>query len=225
VEGIGSDYVKFYAEHFSEELEKTFFQGVAKYPAYRRDDIKNLLKYYTIQGEVPQYLPFSDREKYDIDNVAKGILAQRMTRLEEKTFIDTIWESQETAWQTFFNYGKQNLRREINLAMEKLIEPELYQSKQVKPVEENEIRTYEKMDMGEIYAVNPAYERDLRAKVFQKFTDGNGFYFSAMPPHFRSKNKADFRIDHIVSRFNGGLTVLSNLQLLTVHENAKKGRY
>ncbi|MEY4937807.1 MAG: hypothetical protein RIS64_4166 [Bacteroidota bacterium] len=225
VEGIGSDYVQFYAEHYAEELEKTFFQGVAKYPAYRRDDIKNLLKYYTIQGAVPPYLLFSDREKYDVDRLATEMHEKGMNRAQEKAFIDRCWEDSETAWQTFFNYDKLNLRREINLAMEKLIEPELYQSKQVKPVDEKEIRTYEKMDMGEIYAVNPAYERDLRDKVFQKFTDSDGFYFSEMSPHFKSKNRANFRVDHIVSRFNGGLTVLDNLQLLTLHENAKKGRY
>ena len=59
-------------------------------------------------------------------------------------------------------------------------------------------------------------------EVFKKFTDKDGFYFSA-ESGYKSKNKLDFQVDHIKSIHNGGLTVFENLQLLTRSENAKKG--
>lgn len=84
------------------------------------------------------------------------------------------------------------------------------------------MRSYEKLKLHELREQDPIYEKWLRDEVFKKFTDKDGFYFSA-ESGYKSKNKLDFQVDHIKSIHNGGLTVFENLQLLTRSENAKKG--
>ena len=76
--------------------------------------------------------------------------------------------------------------------------------------------------MSELRERLPIYWKELSDKVFEQFKDDDGFYCSAQS-EFKSKNKLDFQIDHIIPMKNGGLTVLENLQLLTPKENSKKG--
>ncbi len=76
--------------------------------------------------------------------------------------------------------------------------------------------------MSELSDQFPEYHKKLSDEVFAKFTDKDGFYFSAKSD-YRSKSKLNFQIDHIESMKNGGLTILKNLQLLTKSENLKKG--
>ena len=92
----------------------------------------------------------------------------------------------------------------------------------MKPIEEKELRSYEKLTLYELRKQDPIYGKWLRDEVFRKFTDKDGFYFSA-ESGYKSKSQLDFQIDHIVSMHNGGLTVLENLRLLTRSENARKG--
>ncbi len=73
--------------------------------------------------------------------------------------------------------------------------------------------------MHEIREHNPEYWKWLSDKVYAQHTDKDRNYVSATKK-YKSKNKLDFQIDHIVSRHKGGLTRLDNLQLLTRKENA-----
>lgn len=209
--------------NYAQQLEDKFFSAVDKYPAYRIQDIKNILQYYAVQYELPQYMPLKDRELYDIDKVAQEICDKDLGPKSEKEFLDTIWAGNEIAWQTFFNYDKLNLIREVDLAKRKINHPTLFGNIKIKPIEEFEAREYERMTMAEIRERNPKYEQELRDLVFEKFSDENGFYYSAINPNFKSKNRLAFQVDHIRPMHDGGLTVLDNLQLLTRSENAEKG--
>lgn len=209
-------------EEFAEQIEEEFFKGTLKYPAYHLQDIKDILQYYTIQDEVPVFIELKDREKYDIDKIASEIIEKDLGEKSQTEFINKIWENNEIEWQTFFNFDKRGFLREINLAKTRINHPELFQRKGIKPTEEKELRTYEKLKLHELREQDPIYEKWLRDEVFKKFTDKDGFYFSA-ESGYKSKNKLDFQIDHIKSMHNGGLTILENLQLLTRSENAKKG--
>ena len=209
-------------EEFAEQIEEEFFKGTLKYPAYHLQDIKDILQYYTIQDEVPVFIELKDREKYDIDKIASEIIEKDLGEKSQTELINTIWDSNELEWQTFFNFDKRGFLREINLAKSRINHPELFQRKGIKPTEEKELRSYEKLKLHELREQDPIYEKWLRDEVFKKFTDKDGFYFSA-ESGYKSKNKLDFQVDHIKSMHNGGLTILENLQLLTRSENAKKG--
>jgi ATP-dependent helicase IRC3 len=209
-------------EDFAEKIEMEFFKGTLKYPAYHFQDIKDILQYYTIQDELPPYIELKDREKYDIDKIASEIIEKDLGEKSQTEMINKTWENNEISWQTFFNFDKRGFLRELNLAKSRISHPELFQRKSIKPTEEKELRSYEKLRLHELREQDPTYEKWLRDQVFSKFTDENGFYYSA-ESGYKSKNKLDFQVDHIKSMHNGGLTVLENLQLLTRVENAKKG--
>ena len=207
---------------FAEQIEEEFFKGTLKYPAYYPQDIRNILQYYAIQGELPPYIELKDREKYDIDKIAHEIIDKDLGEKFQKTMIDENWENDEISWQAFFGFDKRGFVREINSAKARISYPELHQRKNIKPKEEKELRRYEKLSLSELREQDPIYEKWLRDEVFKKFTDKDGFYFSA-ESGYKSKNTLDFQIDHIESMHNGGLTVLENLRLLTRSENARKG--
>lgn len=209
-------------DEYAELIEDELFKGTLKYPAYHIQDIKDILQYYAIQGEIPVFIELKDREKYDIDKIASEIIDKDLGEKSQTELINTIWDNNEIEWQTFFNFDKRGFLREINLAKSRINHPELFKRRGIKPTEEKELRSYEKLRLHELREQDPVYEKWLRDEVFKKFTDKDGFYFSAISG-YKSKNKLDFQIDHIQSMHNGGLTSFGNLQLLTRSENAIKG--
>lgn len=209
-------------EIFAEQIEDEFFKGTLKYPAYHLQDIKDILQYYTVQDEIPPFIELKDREKYDIDKLAGEIIEKDLGEKSQIELINKTWESNEISWQTFFDFDKRGFLREINLAKTRISHPELFQRKQVKPTEESELRGYENLQLHDLREKDPTYEKWLRDEVFKKFTDKDGFYFSA-EGGYKSKNRLNFQLDHIKPMHNGGLTIFENLQLLTRSENGKKG--
>lgn len=209
-------------EIFADQIENGFFLGTLKYPAYHLQDIKDILQYYTVQDEVPSYIELKDREKYDIDKIASEIIEKDLGEKSQVELINKTWDNNEVAWQTFFNFDKRGFLREINLAKSRISHPDLFLRKQIKPTEEKELRSYKNLNLHELREKDPTYEKWLRDEVFTKFTDADGFFFSA-ESGYKSRNKLDFQVDHIKSMHNGGLTIFENLQLLTRSENAKKG--
>ena len=200
-------------------VENEYFSGCLNFLAYRKEDIKDVLKYYASTELLPIFTEFKEREKYDIDKIAKEIYDADLRRQEREDRLTEIWNEGEHKWQTFFNFDERNFRREIWLAEERIARPP---QKTKIPTDEKELRELEKLSLYDLRQVNPVYERWLRNEVFKKFTDKKGYYFSA-ESGYKSKNKLFFQIDHIKPMHNGGLTVLENLQLLTRAENAVKG--
>ncbi len=208
--------------HYAEIVEKEFFDGCLKYPAYYTQDIKDILQYYAIKDQIPPFVKLEDREKYDIDKIAKEIVDQNMGERDQAEMLNRIWESTEIAWQVFFNYDKRNFLREVNLAISRYSYPDLFKKKPVTPNDEKELRRLEQLSLYEIWEFNPEYWRQLSNAVYDKFKDEDGFYYSAKSG-YKSKAKIVFQIDHIIPMSQGGLTVLDNLQLLTRRENGEKG--
>ncbi|GHT67534.1 hypothetical protein FACS189452_05440 [Bacteroidia bacterium] len=203
-------------------VEDEYFNGCLKYPAYLPQDIKDILQYYAMQDQTPPFIECKEREKYDIDKIARDIIAKDLGAKAQTELTNTMWENEEFAWQTFFNFDKKIFLHEIDLSKTKQMNPDLYKRQTIVPQDEKELRKIEKLSLYDLRQVNPAYEKHLRDKVFRKFTDADGYYFSAKSG-YRSKNKLDFQVDHINPMAKGGLTVLDNLQLLTRAENAIKG--
>ena len=209
-------------DNTAKSVENDYFIGCLDFLAYRREDIKDVLKYYSDTEYLPVFTEFKEREKYDIDKIVKEMHDANLRLQEREDRLTEIWSEGEHQWQTFFNYDEKIFRHEIGLAEERLARPNLFERKPIIPNDEKELRELEKLSLYDLRQVNPAYERWLRNEVFKKFTDKDGFYFSA-ESGYKSKNKLDFQIDHKKPMHDGGLTVLENLQLLTRSENAKKG--
>jgi superfamily II DNA or RNA helicase len=206
----------------TQKIDSEFFFGCIKYPGYNEQDIKDILQYFAQNEIEPRYIELKDREKYDLTKVSNEILTKNFGRKDEEDFKNNLWESNVIEWKAFFGYDKKYFLNEIDLAIRKLTNPDLYKRSTIVPTDTKELRELEKMSMQEIREINPVYWKWLSDAVYKKHTDQDGFYVSASKD-YKSKNKLDFQIDHIVSRHNGGLTKLDNLQLLTRKENATKG--
>lgn len=133
-----------------------------------------------------------------------------------------IWESNETEWKAFFGYDKKYFLNEIDLAIRRLLNPDLFKKASTIPTDTKEIRQLNQLSMSELREIAPEYWKQLSDAVYNKHKDKQGNYISATGKH-KSKNKLDFQMDHIIAVHNGGLTELENLQLLTRSENGLKG--
>jgi ATP-dependent helicase IRC3 len=203
-------------------VDDEFFYGCEKHPGYSAQDIKDILQYYAQYETEPKFIELSNLEKYDPTQVAVEILNKNLRRNEEEEYKLKLWNNNESEWIAFFGYDKRYFLNEIDLAIRKLSNPDLYKRSTIIPTDTKELRKLEDFSMDEIKLHDPKYWKHLSDKVYQNHTDDEGYYVSATN-NFKSKNKLDFQIDHIISRHNKGKTVLENLQLLTRKENALKG--
>lgn len=207
-----------------EKIEAEFFFGSVMYPGYNKQDIKDILQYYAQNEIEPKYIELKDRAKYDLTKVATEILDKNFGRKEEEEFKTNLWNSNEVEWKAFFGYDKRYFLNEIDLSIRKHTNPDLFKRSSIIPTDTKELRALENMELYAIKEYNPQYWKWLSDKVYEKYKDEEGFYFSAFfGEKSKSKNKLDFQIDHVKSLSNGGLTTLDNLQLLTRQENGEKG--
>jgi len=207
----------------SEKAEAEFFHGCLKYFAYDIKDIKNALQFFANTETAPPFIEFKEREEFDLTKIADEIQAKDLRVSEKKIYIDELWEKGVNQWQAFFGFShKQFFSSEIDLALRRLAEPELFARPSLLPTDKKELLELTQLSIPELRERFPEYHKKLKDEVFAKFKDEDGFYFSAKG-NYRSKSTFNFHIDHIKSMKNGGLTVIENLQLLTKTENLRKG--
>ena len=206
----------------SEKIEDIFFYGSEKYPGYLIEDIKDILFLYAQKGEQPDLIKFTDRDKFDLTKIAKEIYDNDWGGRAKKRFLEDCWNKDENEWKVFFGFDKKYFINEVDLILRKMDFPDLFITNVNKPITVQEERNYQKLSMSELRDYVPKYWKKLSDKVFEKYKDDDGFYFSAKSD-FKSKSKLNFQIDHIIPLSKGGLTKLDNLQLLTRKENVDKG--
>ena len=208
---------KYAADH----IDETLFGRLDFLLGYRKQDVIDIIEYYKQTGEVPQMIYLSERNDYDVRSLAKSIVDNDWGPTRQSQFIGENWENSDTKWSVFF--GVNNL-----IAFEKLIEDAIRQIlRPTSPPPQNTITQYEQrqiqdLPLYEIRQKFPELGEKIRNAVYDKFTDANGYYFSAKSG-CKSPRKLDFEIDHIIPMSKGGKTVLDNLQLLTIRENKQKG--
>ncbi len=203
-------------------IEDEYFYGCEKLPGYRIEDIKDVLQYYTLYENIPQFIEFKDREKFDITNIADEIYKKDLGERARKEYLMELWEKEQNQWKAFFGFDQKYFINEVYLALQKQSFPEPFEKSTLEPVDSKEQRELEKLSMSELRENYPLYWRKLRDTVFDKYKDNNGFYTCAISGE-KSKSKLNFQIDHIKPISKGGLTILDNLQILTRKEHAKKG--
>lgn len=77
--------------------------------------------------------------------------------------------------------------------------------------------------MCEIKERDFEYYRKLKDSIYAIHTDSNGYITCAISG-FRSKRRIDFQIDHIKPMFEGGLSSMDNLQVLSRKAHTEKTR-
>ena len=143
--------------NFAAKIDKEFFFGCVKYPGYNEQDIKDIIQFYAQNEIEPKYIELKDREKYDLTKVSNEILTKNLGRLDEENYKNEIWESNIIEWKAFFGYDKKYFLNEIDLAIRKLTNPDLYKRSTVVPQDTKELRELEKMSMDELREENPEY--------------------------------------------------------------------
>lgn len=199
-------------DKFATLVDEQFFYGCVKFPGFSIDDIKDILQYYAQNEIEPKYIELKDRDKYDLTKISAEILARNMGRKDEEDFKNHIWESNVVEWKAFFGYDKKYFLNEIDLAIRKLTNPELFKRLYIVPINPDEKSVLEKMTLETLKSEKPEYWKWLTDQVFSKNTDDEG-YFVSSDKNFRSKYKADFMINYILPIDKGGFTTIHNLKL------------
>jgi len=203
-------------------VKEKYFQNAQLQLGYRDEDITDILMYYFDNQQKPVFIPFEDRIKYNIDNIAHEIFQMDLGQKAKKQFVNELWESELVAWKSLFGYNKKYFLNEIDLSLRKIDHPDLFAiTSKDEPVDVKEQRQFEDLSMSELYEKAPEYWRKLTDQVYKTYTNEDGLYFSAMSG-YTSKSKMVFEIDHIIPFSKGGKTRLDNLQLLTWWENKQK---
>ena len=206
----------------ADQVEETYFPVHLTDIGYNREEIVALILYYAECREKPELTLFEDLHKFDIDLIARGLVDRSVTLDEKKKCIQDLWEAHEKIWKGTFGFSDlRSLNREFELAVNKIQYPELYLPSPDVPVIIYEKQEYEKKSLQEIKKLDPNYYHHLRETIFTKHSkDG---YYICSKSKFKSNKRIYFHIDHKKPRKEGGLTTLSNLQLLSRKENWKKG--
>lgn len=205
----------------SKKVEDEFFHGCEKYPGYISEDLNDLLLFYAQKGVEPDFIKLEARDELDITSLAVEICKKSMGPLPKKKFLDEQWDKDKNKWKAFFGFNRKYFDTEIDLIIQKLVDPKRPHINLTFPIDIKERRKLEKLSLAELKEVYPPYWRKLSDSVYEKYKDKEGYYYSAKSG-FKSKSKLKFQIDHIIPMSKGGLTKLNLLQILTRKENAQK---
>ena len=203
-------------------IDQLLFGQRDKLLGYHKQDIYDILAYYHQNEVLPQWIPLEERAEYDISVLAKNIINNKYSRIEEDDYINSEWQRADSKWAAFLGYHNiKAFTSAIDQECRRLMHPERYQPPKSMPITQQEEIQIQNLPLEEIRRRYPELGEKLRNAVFEKYQDKEGYYYSA-DSGYRSKNKLDFQIDHIKPMKHGGLTRLENLQLLTRRENALK---
>lgn len=207
-------------ETVAEKCREMFFLG-EMIPAYDKNDMIHILKYYAQYEQIPEFYSFDYIEKSKIDPcvIAEKIVEQKLDPLQKVAYINELWNNGDDNLLRMF-FGKQKyLYDQIDREILRITAPFIFES------DDNVVygrKKFEDMSLYEIGKINPELERTLRKEAFETAKISDGKYVCAC-----CKRKFDSRIplqvDHIIPLNKGGKTVSDNLQILCRYCNGEKG--
>lgn len=199
-----------------------YFNNIPQLPTVKKENIIDLLHYFKETTKKPSFITFEDREKYDLDEIAKP-LADIDSDKERRAAIFNLFDENITLQEFYKDRGV--FKKLIDRVVLKINDRETYSYTPDINID------YEKVDLGdkslhEIKAENENYYIYLRETTFKKsLKEYDGIpMFTCQNKNCKihSKHKNFFQIDHIISRHKNGKTTLKNLQVLCVSCNRKK---
>lgn len=190
-------------------LENIFKDYKIEY-GFNKKDLFDIFNYFYLTNEKPDFYPFKDREKYDLEKLANEIIDYDLSSNKEYEYLNVEWNNELNAWKKYFSNNKDIFFKEVHR-----VKDYLYSSKS--EVEENkEVKDYKKLSLVELYKEDRDYYENLKEKVFDKYKHKEGYYEVL---NFKSMYKRDFEINYIKPLSEGGLTVIENLELSPRLEN------
>jgi len=86
------------------QCEHAYFDG-DMIPAYNRRDIEYLLKFFAHNLIEPPFIPIdkADRDKLNIEHIAKEIIDKDMRPSEEEIYIDDLWNDETNLLRVFYD--------------------------------------------------------------------------------------------------------------------------
>ncbi|MEH2126217.1 DEAD/DEAH box helicase family protein [Nostoc sp.] len=208
-------------EYLLQTAKEIYFPDYQTLLGYRDDDVKNILRFYAKNQIPPEFLAFSERRKCDLSIVAKHIYDNSLGGKALFEYIEILWNDGKTFWQIIFS-DKKYFMNQLNIEINKLagIYPDVVVSI---PTLIPDTVPIEKLTLYEIKERDILEYRKIKNAVFAKHTDAKGFISCAISG-VKSQMRRDFQIDHIKPMFQGGLTTIDNLQLLTRKAHVEKTR-
>ena len=198
-------------EEMEAQCRDTFFLG-DMIPNYEKKDVIRLLKYYAQYESTPKFYLFDDidRDKLDLGKIAKYIYEEDMGISKKTEYINSLWdEAQDPILRNFFG-KKLYFKSQLEMEIMKLTDEDLF-------LKEDNVeygaRPLEDLTLHKLGKINPDLEKKIRAEVFEKSKDKEGYYTCAVCTK-KAKNRIYFQIDHIVPMNKGGKTKIENLQVL-----------
>ncbi|MBF0103677.1 MAG: hypothetical protein HQK77_22485 [Desulfobacterales bacterium] len=107
-------------ENLSKKIDHAYFSRCEKLPAYRIEDVKDILHFYAQTEEKPLFVKFSNREQFDISKIAQEIFNKNLSIRDVRPYQDEVWNDNKISWQAFFGYNQDYFIRACNLELEKL---------------------------------------------------------------------------------------------------------
>ena len=206
-------------EEMEVQCRETFFLG-DMIPNYEKEDVIRLLKYYAQYESAPKFYLFDDidRDKLDLGKIAKYIYEEDMGISKKTEYINSLWdEAQDPILRNFFG-KKLYFKSQLEMEIMKLTDEDLF-------LKEDNVqygaRPLEDLTLHKLGKINPDLEKKIRAEVFEKSKDKEGYYTCAVCTK-KAKNRIYFQIDHIVPMNKGGKTKIENLQVLCRKCNGTK---
>lgn len=196
-------------------------QRIGFYP----EDIRNILRFYAQKSVSPTFLDFSARNKCDITVLARKIIQEDMTLMQQKSYLESVWNEPNSFWKLLFNYRYEYFRHQVFLEIERILNEGSNSAPSSgvaeKPRNVRDSVNPKKLTMQKLKEHDPAAWYSLREAVFNRQRDAEGYYCCAASK-YRSRDRLQFQIDHIKPMKDGGLTQLDNLQLLCRSEHTRK---
>ena len=108
----------------------TYFLG-DMVPPYRPQDVINILRYYTQYGKAPQSYTFDeiDKEKLDVEKIARHIWDNRLTRQERRRYENDLWDNGDDNLLRLFFGRKLYFLRQVDIEYTKIASPDVYTPK------------------------------------------------------------------------------------------------
>ena len=210
-------------ERLCKSVRENYFFNEEFILGYQDEDIMDILLYYFDKQLAPMFIPLEDREKYDIDKIAREISERDLGPIARSQYENEIWKNEYSVWRTLFGFNKEHFLNEIHLAMTRIHHgAETFENlPQDQPKDSKELRQLEDLPLSEIYKYAPELAAQIKEEVYNNHKNEKGEYVCAVSGYTNAA-RLGFEIDHIVPLSKGGKTRPENLQLLVWWANRQK---
>lgn len=202
-------------------VRERYFGSADRFPPVSDAELHDMIQFAFVYEAVPELIVFAERDKLDIDAVAKVLFEQELGGQRKMNYLHQVWRDNSAGWQNFFGIGGfEQFVREVNYANTRLETQAAPRGASPNVVPET--IDIEEMSLEAIKEQFPQKYLDLRSQVEKTHRSDNGAFVCAKCGR-ESRVRYSFEIDHRKPRSKRGLTRLDNLQLLCVKCNRRKG--